>query len=65
VGDQGSGDIYKYTPGGVQSTFASGLGDDIWDMAFQGEALPVPEPSALGLLAFGVFGMTFLRRHQR
>jgi len=26
---------------------------------------PVPEPSTLGLLAFGMFGITLLRRHQR
>ena len=65
VGDQGSGCIYEYTPGGEQSTFASGLGYDVWDLTFQGDTLPVPEPSALGLLAFGLFGITLLRRRQR
>ena len=62
--DSGSGNIYEFTPGGAQSTFASGLDNPV-GLAFQGENLPVPEPSALGLLAFGMFGMTLLRRHQR
>jgi DNA-binding beta-propeller fold protein YncE len=59
-----NGNIYEYTPGGVQSTFASGLSDPE-GLAFQGVTLPVPEPSALGLLALGVFGLTLMRRHQR
>src|SRR5208282_5508457 len=53
------GYIYEFTPGGVQSTFASGLNDPV-GLAFQ----PVPEPSALGLLAVGMFGITLLRRHR-
>jgi len=60
------GSITEFTPGGVQSTFASGLASDgPTVLAFQGESLPVPEPSALGLLAVGMFGITLLRRHQR
>ena len=96
--DYGSGNIYEFTPGGVQSTFASGLFEpiglafnsagDLFEadeisgnineitpgdgavpvadgldaptgLAFQ----PVPEPSALGLLAFGVAAL--LVRHRR
>ena len=53
-----SGHIYEFTPGGVQSTFASGLNDPI-GLAFQ----PVPEPSALGLLAVGVTAL--LVRHRK
>ena len=48
VADQVSGNIYEFTPGGVQSTFASGLDNPV-GLAFQ----PVPEPSAVALLAVG------------
>jgi len=58
--DNASGNIYKFTPDGVQSTFASGL-PYTYEMAFQ----PVPETSALELLAFGMCGITLLRRQQR
>ena len=44
--------IYEYTSGGVQSTFASGI-DSAVGLAFQGVTLPVPEPSALVLVAAG------------
>jgi hypothetical protein len=58
--------IIEFTPGGAQSTFASGFSVPTTDgLAFQGETLPVPEPSALGLLAIGMFGITLLRRRQR
>ena len=50
--DWASGNIYEFTPSGVQSTFASGLYEPI-ELAFQGVTLPVPEPSVLGLLAVG------------
>jgi len=60
--DYSSGNIYEFTPGGVRSTFASGLGNDVWDLAFQGETLPVPEPSALGLLAVGAAALLVRRR---
>ncbi|MGA9450315.1 MAG: PEP-CTERM sorting domain-containing protein, partial [Verrucomicrobiia bacterium] len=44
--------IIEFTPGGAQSTFASGFSVPTTDgLAFQGVTLPVPEPSALGLLA--------------
>jgi hypothetical protein len=53
--------ITQITPGGVQSTFASGLnGPD--GIAFQGESLPVPEPSVLGLLAVGATTLLVRRR---
>jgi sugar lactone lactonase YvrE len=55
--------ILEITPGGVVSTFKSGL-DSPFGLAFQGGPLPVPEPSVLRLLAFGIFGLTFLRRRQ-
>jgi hypothetical protein len=61
VADYGSGNIYKFTTGGVRSTFASWLGlNGPTQLAFQ----PVPEPSVLALLAFGMFGITLLRRRQ-
>jgi PEP-CTERM motif len=55
------GGIFEYTPSGVRSTFvpevlANGL-------AFQGETLPVPEPSTLALLAVGA--IVFLNRRDR
>ena len=61
VGDTEGGNIYDYTPGGVESTFASTFGP--MALAFQDEMLPVPEPSALGLLAVGVTAL--LGRHRR
>ena len=60
VGTEG-GLIYEFTPGGVKSTFASGL-SNLDQMAFQGIALPVPEPSALGLLAVGTTALLVRRR---
>ena len=62
MADYGSGNIYEFTPGGARSTFASGLSRPA-GLAFQGETLPVPEPSALGLLAVGV--TAFLVRHRK
>jgi PEP-CTERM motif len=55
----GDGKIYEYTPGGSQSTFASGLNGPTF-LAFQ----PVPEPSALGLLAIGTAAVSIRRREQ-
>jgi hypothetical protein len=52
-----SGNIYEFTPGGVESTFASGLSGPL-GLAFQ----PVPEPSALGLLAVGATAFLVRRR---
>lgn len=50
VADSGTEDIYEYTPDGTQSTFTSGLNGPV-GLAFQGIALPVPEPSVTGLMA--------------
>jgi hypothetical protein len=59
--DRGSGNIYEFTPGGARSTFATGLSRPA-GLAFQGETLPVPEPSALGLLAVGASTLLVCRR---
>lgn len=50
--DFGTGNIYEFTPDGTKSTFASGLPAPGM-LAFEGLALPVPEPSTLWLLAVG------------
>jgi hypothetical protein len=50
VADDGSGNVIEITPSGTESTFATGLGNAT-GLAFQGQTLPVPEPSALGLFA--------------
>jgi hypothetical protein len=55
------GYIYKYSKGGTQSTFVSGL-SNLVGLAFQGETLPVPEPSTLGLLAIGITALLVRRR---
>ena len=60
VSQEHSGTITEITPGGVQSTFASGLSPT--DLAFQGEILPMPEPSVLGLLAVGVTALLVWQR---
>ena len=60
--DFASGNIHEFTPAGVQSTFASGLPAPA-ELAFQGEPLPMPEPSALGLLAVGVTALLVRRRN--
>ena len=59
--DFASGNIYEFTPDGVQSTFAAGLPAPV-ELAFQGKLLPVPEPSALGLLAVGATAFLIRRR---
>ena len=54
--DYGSGNIYEFTPGGVRSTFASGLNQAV-ALAFK----PVPEHSStLGLMAIGVTSLLLL-----
>jgi hypothetical protein len=55
------GDIYEYTSGGVQSTFASGINSAV-GLAFQGVTLPVPEPSALALVAGSIIAWFMCRR---
>lgn len=58
----GGNSIYEYTSGGVQSTFASGI-DAAVGLAFQGVTLPVPEPSALVLVAAGASAwLSYCRR---
>jgi hypothetical protein len=52
-----SGTIYEYTPGGVQSTFASGLNEPV-GLAIQ----PVPEPCTLTLLGVSAIGLLIRRR---
>ena len=56
-----NGKIIEITPGGAVSTFASGLDSPV-GIAFQGETLPVPEPSVLGLLAVGATALLVRRR---
>jgi hypothetical protein len=60
VSDLAKWQIYKFSPAGVQSTFASGSGYGFDGLAFQ----PVPEPSALGLLAVGVLALLVCRRRK-
>ena len=55
VTDREGATITEITPGGVQTTFASGLDQPAF-LAFQGESLP-DECSALGLLAIGVIAL--------
>jgi sugar lactone lactonase YvrE len=54
------GQIYEYSTGGTQSTFVSGL-SNLAGIAFQGETLPVPEPSTLWMLVAGAFILPFYR----
>jgi len=57
VAEDSSGNIYRFTPSGVKSTFASGL--DFPDgLAFQ----PVPEPSGWKMLGMGALALFGLRR---
>jgi hypothetical protein len=57
VADSSSGNIYEFTPDGVRNSFASGL-EQPYGLAFE----PVPEPSALGLLAVGATALLVCRR---
>jgi hypothetical protein len=54
--DYSSDNIYEFAPDGAKSTFASGL--EPCGLAFQ----PVPEPSALELLAVGLTALLVRRR---
>jgi len=56
-----SGNIYEFATDGTRSTFASGLSAPS-GLAFQGEILPVPEPTTACLMIFGAAGMLFLRK---
>jgi hypothetical protein len=50
VVNTGDGTVVEFKAGGGQSTFVTGLSNPA-SIAIQGQTLPVPEPSALGLLA--------------
>jgi sugar lactone lactonase YvrE len=66
VGDRGGGFgkgvIYKFTPAGVRSTFATGIGDAQGGLVF----LAVPEPSGLALCGFSAatIGATLIARRR-
>ena len=55
--------INEFTPGGVQSLFASGLSHPN-SLAIEGVTLPVPEPSLLGILGVGILGLSILRQRR-
>jgi PEP-CTERM motif len=56
-----SGDnIYEFTPSGTKSTFATGTG--AYGLAFEGETLPVPEPSTCALAGVGAALCLWRRR---
>lgn len=62
VSDSGSNHIYEYTPSGGRSTFATfSTGGPPAALAFQGETLPVPEPSVLAMLGMGILAASGLR----
>jgi hypothetical protein len=48
VANGGANNIIELTPGGAQSTYASGLDNPV------GLAIEIPEPSVFGLLAVGI-----------
>jgi len=58
--EQNTGIIHEFTPGGTQSTFAPRLNYPEF-LAFQ--TLPVPEPSALRLMAVGATALLVRCRH--
>ena len=62
----GHATIVEFTPSGMQTTFANWWGTDApTSIAFQGETLPVPEPSVFGLLAVGATTLLVRRRQVR
>lgn len=61
MGDATTSSIYEFTPGGFKSIFASGVNDPL-GLAFQGEILPVPEPSVFGLLTVAATALLVRRR---
>jgi len=68
VADQGlgmeNGDVTEFTAGGSRILFNSTISKPV-SVAFQGEALPVPEPSTYGLFATGASTLLFLRRRKK
>jgi hypothetical protein len=63
VVNTGDGTVVEFKAGGGQSTFVTGLSNPA-SIAIQGQTLPVPEPSALGLLAV-VASVVVVRRVRR
>ncbi len=61
--DAGDGIIYEFSPSGSRTTFVSGFNVPV-GLAFQGGPLPVPEPSALGLLTICATALLVRRRKQ-
>lgn len=61
VTEQSLGTLVEITPGGSESTLATGLGHPT-AIAIQGLALPVPEPSTWALTAIGGAALLFRRR---
>ena len=59
--DSNSGNIYEFTPAGVQSTFASGL---YYPFGLAFEPVVVPEPSTWTMLARGIAGLVIFRRRR-
>ncbi|HEV2318870.1 MAG TPA: PEP-CTERM sorting domain-containing protein [Verrucomicrobiae bacterium] len=56
--NQRIGDITEFAPNGTKSVFATGIRPTL--LAFQGLALPVPEPSAFTLVGLGVIAIVFV-----
>jgi hypothetical protein len=56
-----NGDITEFGPTGTQLNVITTVSKPI-SIAFQGEALPVPEPSTLGLLGVGMAAFLARRR---
>ncbi len=52
VAEESGGDILEFAANGKESVFASGYNPT--SLAFQGETLPVPEPSAYALFGIGL-----------
>jgi sugar lactone lactonase YvrE len=60
-----SDSIIEITPDGTPSTFVSGLSFTPQNLAFQGLALPVPEPSTLALLGMGASAVALRLRRKK
>ena len=62
--DRLNGTIYELTPNGSRTVFVSGL-DSPYALAFQGAALPVPEPGMLALFGAGAIVLAFRRSKEK